>query len=157
LGSGETGGAVDRFGIDGDLFQFGFDIGWNVLLVTSVEIFGEELFHCGDHREIVDGPSEPVAFVRGDEVFNGFAVIAYGGDDLAALADVDAGSFLPWTTISGVTMAFALARGDSAISRALPSGVLGSAMRVYICLRDSFPIERNGIEEGDAIGRGDDS
>jgi len=42
---------------------------------------------------------------------------------------------LPCTTSSGVTIDFAWVNGDSEMSNALPAGVEGSAMRVYICLR----------------------
>src|SRR6202041_2386571 len=143
-------------GVDGDLLQLGFDVGRDVLLVAAVEVFGEELLHGGYHGEVVDGTGEAMAFVGSDEVFDRFAVVTDGGDDLAALADVDAG------------IVFALhdhQRGDDVLGLgegrlgdeeglAVRGGGVGHAGVHLFAAR--LPVGRDGVEQGDEIGRSDD-
>src|SRR5580704_6561636 len=83
-------GSVHGPGIDRQQADLRGHVGGNVVLVAAAEIFGEERLHLGHQREIVDRAGEAVALVGRDQVFHRPAVVAHGGDDLLALAELDA-------------------------------------------------------------------
>jgi hypothetical protein len=64
---------------------------------------------------------KPVTFVRSDEIFDWIASLLQGVDDLVGFTLVDAGSFAPWTTSSGVLILSADVRGDWRFIWARPS------------------------------------
>src|SRR2546428_9367082 len=48
--------------------------------ITTVEKLSEKLFGRGKHRHIVDGPREPMALIRGHDVFDRKAPVPQSKD-----------------------------------------------------------------------------
>src|ERR1022692_2094190 len=82
--------AADRPRVNGNFLELRGHVGGNLGLIAPAEMGRVEFFHRGDHSEIVDRTGEAVTLVGSDEIFDCLAVVADGGDDLVALADVDA-------------------------------------------------------------------
>src|SRR5262249_15098250 len=80
----------DSLDVYSDLFQTRGDLGGRALLVAPAQVFSQELFARGAHRQIVHGTGKAVAFVRRDDVFDREVAFAQRHHNLIRLGLLDA-------------------------------------------------------------------